>query len=467
MLSTLPLLNGRIALDRALENDDNILAQLGYPRQRQEFVSFLSAHKAEIEAIVSFHLCVKKCRASDVQTWLTGSYNVCIPVYISPPSSVRSVLVRIPLPYKVGEAQRPGNVDEKLRCEVASYLWIQEHCPDVPIPHLFGFGFPNGQSFTSPEKTPLFVRSIWCVRRTLLPWLRFPTPSRYISRRRQDTLRTGYMIISRVSQGKMLSDTWETFRHDKTHRSNLFHGLARIILSLNKTPLAAIGSLTFNDQGFTALTNRPLTLQLQSLENEGISTAISRRFTYSAQMAALTMMRAVLHHFSPRESRHGPFVFTLTDLHQSNIFVNDDWHITSIIDLEWSCFLPIQMQCPPYWLSGRAIDQMEPGPHLETFHQLVLEYLEAFEQETEVLENGSFWYFHAINSPKGLCRVFTDHVQRLFCPEHCEMRIFDQVVAPYWCVDASRVIERKIEEGERYKNQLREAFGAEVILPKA
>lgn len=47
------------------------------------------------------------------------------------------------------------------------------------------------------------------------------------------------------------------------------------------------------------------------------------------------------------------------------------------------------------------------------------------------------------------------------------MRIFDQAVAPYWCVDASRVIERKIEEGERYKNQLREAFGAEVILPKA
>lgn len=48
------------------------------------------------------------------------------------------------------------------------------------------------------------------------------------------------------------------------------------------------------------------------------------------------------------------------------------------------------MQCPPYWLSGRAIDQMEPGPHLETFHQLVLEYLEAFEQETVV--NGENLY---------------------------------------------------------------------------
>ncbi|KAJ9240097.1 hypothetical protein DTO166G5_1962 [Paecilomyces variotii] len=415
MSNTLPLLNGRITLDRALNDDDNILAQIGYPRQRQEFFSYLSARKAEIEAIVSFHLGAKKCRVSDVQTWLSGSYNVCIPVYISPPSKVRSVLVRIPLPYKVGEAKFPGNVDEKLRCEVASYLWIQENCPDVSIPYLFGFGFPNGQTFTAPEQTPLFARLMWHARRTLLSWLRFPNPCRYISRRPQDTLNTGYIIISRVSQGKMLSETWETFRHDKTRRSNLFHGLARIILSLNKSPLAAIGSLTFNDQGFITLTNRPLTLQLQSLENEGVPTAISRSSTYSAvepylldllschdnrisfqpnsihdqddgeqQMAALTVMRAVLHHFSPRNSRYGPFVFTLTDLHQSNIFVDDDWHITSLIDLEWACSLPIQLQCPPYWLSGRAIDQMEPGEHLETFHQLVLEYLEAFEQEERV-----------------------------------------------------------------------------------
>jgi hypothetical protein len=61
------------------------------------------------------------------------------------------------------------------------------------------------------------------------------------------------------------------------------------------------------------------------------------------QMAALTVMRAVLHHFCLRNSRYGPFVFTLTDLHQSNIFVDDDWHITSLIDLEWACSLPIQL----------------------------------------------------------------------------------------------------------------------------
>lgn len=55
-------------------------------------------------------------------------------------------IIRFPLPYKVGEDFRPGNVDEKLRSEAATYLWLQEHCPDVPVPDLLGFGFPGGQS---------------------------------------------------------------------------------------------------------------------------------------------------------------------------------------------------------------------------------------------------------------------------------------------------------------------------------
>lgn len=52
------------------------------------------------------------------------------------------------------------------------------------------------------------------------------------------------------------------------------------------------------------------------------------------QLAALTMRRDVLHHSTRREYRHGPFVFSLVDLHQSNIYVDDEWYITSLIDLE-------------------------------------------------------------------------------------------------------------------------------------
>jgi hypothetical protein len=145
MLGTLPLLRGQVTLNTALSEDDNMLAQIRYPRQRQEFLNHLSACKAEIEAIVSFHLRLKECRTGEISSWISGSYNVCIPVYISPPSD-ECVLVRIPLPYKIGEANFPGNVDEKLRCEVASYMWIQENCPNIKIPFLFGFGFPDGQA---------------------------------------------------------------------------------------------------------------------------------------------------------------------------------------------------------------------------------------------------------------------------------------------------------------------------------
>lgn len=145
MAKTLPLLKGTITLDQALSDDDNLLAALGYPRQKREFWNYLSAHKAEIEAAVSFHLNVK-CRVADEGTWLSGSYDVCVPVHISPPSTLRVVLVRIPLPYKLGEAFRPGNVDEKLRCEAASYIWLQQNCPDIPIPFLYGFGLPDGQT---------------------------------------------------------------------------------------------------------------------------------------------------------------------------------------------------------------------------------------------------------------------------------------------------------------------------------
>jgi len=41
----------------------------------------------------------------------------------------------------VGEETFPGNADEKLRCEAATYIWIQENYPDIPIPQLWGFAF--------------------------------------------------------------------------------------------------------------------------------------------------------------------------------------------------------------------------------------------------------------------------------------------------------------------------------------
>jgi hypothetical protein len=80
----------------------------------------------------------------------TSSFNVCIPVTISPwegkEQPGRRVLIRFPLPYRVGEAFRPGNGDEKIRCEVGAYAYLQENCPEVPIPRLYGFATSDGET---------------------------------------------------------------------------------------------------------------------------------------------------------------------------------------------------------------------------------------------------------------------------------------------------------------------------------
>jgi hypothetical protein len=148
---TLPLLRGTTTLEAALEQEENMLLDLAYPEQRLDFFVWLNTHRADIEGTVSYHLGLtgsEICRLGEVGEWIHGSFNVCIPVYVDnwKKHPGRRVIVRFPLPYKVGESTFPGNIDEKLRCEAATYIWVREHCPHVPIPHLWGFGFVGGQS---------------------------------------------------------------------------------------------------------------------------------------------------------------------------------------------------------------------------------------------------------------------------------------------------------------------------------
>lgn len=312
------------------------------------------------------------------------------------------------------------------------------------------------------------------------------------------------MIISFVDNGRMLSESWGLhLLEDQTRRKSLFRDLANIMLSLSRIRLPQIGSLTIDNGGAIKLNKRPLTLRLQTFENEGIPT-IPRDSTYQSvepyildllqchdnrilhqanaihdlkdgqeQFAALTMMRGILHQFISRQYRNGPFVLTLTDLHPSNHFVDGYWHVTSLIDLEWACSFPIELQTPPYWLSGRPIDDIEHGEHLQIFEKIMTEFIEAFDEQEKILEGpdafqasvirkcwerGSFWYFQAMHSPKGLLRVFNEHIQNRFCEERCTQRIFDRTVSPYWCTNAEEFIEKKVEEEAEYKDRLRRRF---------
>lgn len=147
----LPLLRGTTTFANALEEEENMLIRLSYPNLRFNFYAWLYKRRNEFEAIVSHHLNLgdgETCRLAEPKEWRHGSFNLCIPVYTDNwrKHPGRRVLLRIPLPYKVGESKHPGNADEKLRTEAATFIWIQENCPSIPIPFLWGFGFHDGKS---------------------------------------------------------------------------------------------------------------------------------------------------------------------------------------------------------------------------------------------------------------------------------------------------------------------------------
>lgn len=140
-----------MTLTQALADDDNILARLPLPEQKAAFWKSIAARKSDIEAAIRHQLGVEWCHMCVMDAWNSGSFNVAIPVLLR---SQGAVFLRIPLPYRVGEDYVPGNAEEKLRTEIATYAWLEANCPDIPIPTLHAFGLPGGATVRRPGFTP-------------------------------------------------------------------------------------------------------------------------------------------------------------------------------------------------------------------------------------------------------------------------------------------------------------------------
>ena len=369
--------------------------------------------------------------------------------------------------------------------------------------------------FTRIEHLPFFSRCFQSLRHRLLKWLRLPVPSYYIrhSNNIKDRLdgvsEVGYLLIEYIeeTQGTMLSNTWTEKRHDIELWTNFFRSLSRILLAISKTPLPRIGSFIIDEEGYLTLSNRPLTMELQELENESIPTGVSPDYTYSTvesyvtdllgvhdsrlrnqpnavnnvhdcgyQMSALAAMRTIAPLFFRRDFHRGPFVFTLTDLHPSNIFVDDEWRITCLVDLEWACSRPIQMVEPPYWLTNNGIDEIDVTEY-DNLRKELLTIMNAEGTEksrsipskdveetpvrlSEVMEEawatGTFWYSLALSSPTGLFRLFYEHIQPLLSKHGPEE--IGEIMPFYWGKDVGKFLTTKLADKKKYDAELRQAF---------
>ncbi|RDW81330.1 uncharacterized protein DSM5745_04887 [Aspergillus mulundensis] len=272
---------------------------------------------------------------------------------------------------------------------------------------------------------------------------------------------------------------------------------------MSQIPTPRIGSFIVDHKGFLKLANRPLSIEIQQLENEHIPTGIHRDYTYSTvdsyladvltfhdnrfqyqpnavnnlgdcvfQLSSLSAMRAISKSFFQREFRRGPFVFSLTDLHPSNIFVDAGWNVTCLVDLEWACSLPIEMIRPPHWLTNMGVDELVPSE----YDKLRTEFMDALiaeEQQMAKKHNspllsdvmsrtwatGTFWYTLALSSPSGLFTIFQQHVRPLFCTEYLEE--FNLIMPFLWGRNVGRIASQKLSDKEEYDSQLQREFGLE------
>jgi len=137
--------------EQALDNDWDQVPTLTAFAKTQQFCDRLERQRPQLLRIVSRHLGIATSdfELLEREHWVWGSFNICLPIDIKQTywsTLPRQAILRFALPFRCGEDYSPGNVEEKIRCEAATYIWLQRHCPSIPIPRLLGMGLPGKET---------------------------------------------------------------------------------------------------------------------------------------------------------------------------------------------------------------------------------------------------------------------------------------------------------------------------------
>ena len=163
-------------------------------------------------------------------------------------------------------------------------------------------------------------------------------------------------------------------------------------------------------------------------------------------------------------------MLTLPDLHQSNIFVDDDWHVVSVIDFEFAPVQPLQMVGVPHWLSGKSIGELI-GPELDEYQVLYDTFVSILrEEETakqqghsfserlkEDWHSGRMWYNAALKSSNGFPIIFEQSLQPRYYPSF-EPDAEVVTLMRLWGEDCEEFIAGKLRDKAKYIERIRAIF---------
>lgn len=187
-------------------------------------------------------------------------------------------------------------------------------------------------------------------------------------------------------------------------------------------------------------------------------------------MSALTALRALLPNFWTQTLRNGPFVLTLPDLHQSNMFVDEDWNIVGVIDFEFAPVQPQQMVGVPHWLSDKSIDELV-GPALDEYKELHDQFIDVLAVEEanrgqghafsgrlrEDWRTGRLWYNAALRSSNAFPLIFENNLQPRFFPSF-DPNLDGVTLSRLWGEDHEDFIAAKLRDKAKYDEDIRHLF---------
>ncbi|KAG6003912.1 hypothetical protein E4U21_001590 [Claviceps maximensis] len=509
MSSTIPLLDHEpLTFQQALSEDFNVVQRHHQVAQVQQQYGLLWSQKETIAAIVKAQLGLQKeakCAATPPQEWIRGKFNICIPVDVESRRFSGKVMMRCPMPSSLADSYHSGRVTERLRSEVGAHAWLQQNCPDIRIPQLYGFSILD-HHFTTESQLPWQSRLPRALLRWFRSFFRLPSLSQYAPMSIPAQLSSQYMLMEFIGPdtGRLLSDSWNEHGDDLLRRRRLFRGIAHIVLSLSRIPQPRIGSFKFHDDCSITLTSRPSLAVATLIENSGAKPSIHSEDTYTCtepfvadmitlqdnyltsnesaaddeadcrgHMAIRTLLRALSHNYVKRELRNGPFLLQLTDLHPSNIMVNDQWDITCLLDVAWLCALPAEALSAPHWLTGCQIDELvdtKECNNLTEYNAARREFMQVLREEesnerlawplSDIMEDmwqsSGVWFWHCLNSVNAAYYLVAEHL----CPQFSSTLSIkvEETFSQFWKEDVHEHIDRKLIDFQNYERDLRRLF---------
>jgi hypothetical protein len=138
-----------VTLEEALDDDWDMIPTLIAFLKTRKYCQYLDRNRTHLEQVISRHLGIPSTDfvLLSQDHWVWGPFNICLPVDIKRTNRTsrlpRQAILRLPLPFRCGEDYSPGDVEEKLRCEAATYIWLQQNCPSIPTPRLLAIGLKS------------------------------------------------------------------------------------------------------------------------------------------------------------------------------------------------------------------------------------------------------------------------------------------------------------------------------------